>query len=39
MPSVDVEIVNKDENGIGELKVKGPNVMRVITKTKKQQKK
>ncbi|MFR6304106.1 MAG: AMP-binding protein [Clostridia bacterium] len=27
MPSVDVEIVNKDENGIGELKVKGPNVM------------
>ena len=25
MPSVDVEIVNKDENGIGELKVKGPN--------------
>ena len=27
MPSVDVEIVNKHENGIGELKVKGPNVM------------
>lgn len=27
MPSVDVEIVNKNEDGIGELRVKGPNVM------------
>ena len=25
--NVDVEIVNKDDNGIGELRVKGPNVM------------
>ncbi|MBR3254858.1 MAG: AMP-binding protein [Clostridia bacterium] len=27
MPSVEVEIVNKNEDGIGELRVKGPNVM------------
>ena len=27
MINVQVEIVNKDENGIGELRVKGPNVM------------
>ena len=27
MDNVEVEIVNKDENGIGELRVKGPNVM------------
>ena len=27
MPNVDVDVVNKDENGIGELVVKGPNVM------------
>ncbi len=27
MPNVKIEIVNKDENGIGEIKVKGPNVM------------
>ncbi len=27
MHSVTVELVNKDENGIGELRVKGPNVM------------
>ena len=27
LENVDVEIVNKDENGIGELRVKGPNVM------------
>ncbi len=27
MKNVTVEIVNKDENGIGELRVKGPNVM------------
>lgn len=27
MDNVDIEFENKDENGIGELKVKGPNVM------------
>lgn len=27
MENVTVEIINKDENGIGELRVKGPNVM------------
>lgn len=27
MDNVEVEIVDKDENGIGELRVKGPNVM------------
>lgn len=27
MPNVTVEIVNKDDNGIGEIRVKGPNVM------------
>ena len=27
MPSVDIEIVDPDENGIGEIKAKGPNVM------------
>ena len=27
MDNVELEIVNKDENGIGELRVKGPNVM------------
>lgn len=27
MDNVEVEIVNQDENGIGELRVKGPNVM------------
>ena len=27
MDNVEVEIVNKDEDGIGELRVKGPNVM------------
>ena len=27
MDNVEVEFENKDENGIGELKVKGPNVM------------
>ena len=27
MDNVEVEIINKDENGIGELRVKGPNVM------------
>jgi len=27
MENVEVEIVNKDENGIGELRVKGPNIM------------
>lgn len=27
MRSVELELVNKDENGIGELRVKGPNVM------------
>ena len=27
MENVDFEIVNKDENGIGEIRVKGPNVM------------
>ena len=27
MENVDVEIINKDENGIGEIRVKGPNVM------------
>lgn len=27
MKNVKVEIVNKDENGIGEIRVKGPNVM------------
>lgn len=27
LENVEVEIVNKDENGIGELRVKGPNVM------------
>ena len=27
MDNVEVEIVNKDENGIGEIRVKGPNVM------------
>ena len=27
MDNVDIELENKDENGIGELKVKGPNVM------------
>lgn len=27
MDNVEVEFANKDENGIGELKVKGPNVM------------
>ena len=27
MPSVDVEIFNKNEDGIGELRVKGPNLM------------
>ncbi len=27
MPNVEIEFDNKDENGIGELKVKGPNVM------------
>ncbi len=27
LENVQVEIVNKDENGIGELRVKGPNVM------------
>ncbi len=27
MKNVELEIVNKDENGIGELRVKGPNVM------------
>ena len=27
MDNVEVEIVNKDENGIGELRAKGPNVM------------
>ena len=27
MDNVEVEIVNKDEDGVGELRVKGPNVM------------
>ena len=27
MKNVELEIVNKDENGIGEIRVKGPNVM------------
>ena len=27
MENVEVEIINKDENGIGEIRVKGPNVM------------
>lgn len=27
MKSDDIEIVNKDENGIGEIRIKGPNVM------------
>lgn len=27
LPNVEVEICDKDENGIGEIKVKGPNVM------------
>ena len=27
LENVEVEIINKDENGIGELRVKGPNVM------------
>jgi long-chain acyl-CoA synthetase len=27
MPGVEIEIVNKDEDGIGEVRVKGPNVM------------
>ena len=27
MENVELEIVNKDENGIGEIRVKGPNVM------------
>lgn len=27
MPNVTIEIVNKDEKGIGEIRVKGPNVM------------
>ena len=27
MINVDVEIVNKDENGIGEIRAKGPNIM------------
>ena len=27
MENVEVEIVNKDENGIGEIRIKGPNIM------------
>ncbi len=27
MENVEVEIINKDENGIGEIRVKGPNIM------------
>ena len=27
MENVEVEIINKDENGIGEIRIKGPNIM------------
>ena len=39
MYNVEVEFVNKDENGMGELRAKGPNIMLGYYEILKQQKK